>query len=131
MKVYLIITCLTFLLRFCGEKESSFTSDSGNSILGTWMIVNMNGVNCNACPDIIFEKSNKGFVVKPSQEKYDFEYSILEDELSISFLKVISLFEKESKFICSFETDNELTFLVLRDGIGESNYTLSRVSATQ
>ena len=99
-------------------KESTF--------YGQWTLVNIDGLSCNVCPVIYFDKKNIGKITKPSQEECIFNYHLRKDRIIFHFTTKSSYFENDSVFFFKIMEDNNVNLIELSSINSKSKYVLSK-----
>ena len=95
-------------------------------IVGSWLLVNSQGLNCNVCPEIEFAKNGTGKITRPSKEEIGFTFALSSDnKIAFSFKKDQGYFD-EKEFDYKVYTENHLEILELNSINGDSKYILSR-----
>ena len=96
-------------------------------ITGSWLMVNINGLSCNVCPEIEFTKDGKGKITKPSKEEIGFTYTLEADVKKVMFsFEGNQPYFEETEYFYKIHTEDNLEILELTSKDGTSNYTLSR-----
>jgi hypothetical protein len=123
MKLKILIL---FLLLFLSCSSLAMKEDS--FIYGSWLIIKIDGLSCNVCPLIIFAKSGKGTIRKPSKETIPFNFIFFSKSKKILFSiddKQPYFEEKEYSYKSYYE--NNLEILELSSKSEDVKYILSRI----
>lgn len=118
----LIFILLPFLIFFSCFSFREKGNDCDTQLLGYWMIINENGISCNSCPKVNFINCKKGVVIKPSSEKFYFDFEIRND--TILFSEIKSSFFNEKFY--SYKIKDEGKNVILELNSNSSKYILSR-----
>lgn len=114
-----------FFFFTCGNLKS--TKDAVHiSIMGNWLLTNIQGVSCNSCPEITFFENGSGRITKPSKEEILFKY-ILSSENKILFtISKDENYFKNKDYKYTLYSENNLEILKLNSMKSNLEYILTR-----
>ena len=92
---------------------------------GQWTLMSIDGLSCNVCPIIYFEKGN-GKITNPLQEEYLFNYDLKKDRVTFHFTNKTNYFENDSVFLFKIIEDNNVKVMELNSINSKSKYILSK-----
>ena len=121
-----IIFCICILICVSCKSNKSNNNGFDNIILGEWVLIEVSGGLCNACPEVIFKEDDKALLINYSEQPVEFYYKLLSNnKMNFNFGNNENYFDEE-EFFYSIEIKNSVTELTIKSIKNSSNYILSK-----